>query len=165
MKIEKKTVVSLTYTLKVDAGDVVDQTTESAPFVFIHGVGQTLEEFDKNLTGLQAGDDFQFSISPEKGYGVHSEEMIVPVAREIFNVPEAPADLLNLGNTIPMRDQSGNAMYGKVLQVDEEKVLMDFNHPLAGEQLHFTGKIVSVRPATEDELSHGHVHGDGGVHH
>jgi FKBP-type peptidyl-prolyl cis-trans isomerase SlyD len=75
------------------------------------------------------------------------------------------SELLTIGNLIPMRDNQGNVLQGKVVSVNTDSVKMDFNHPMAGKNLHFTGKILKVREATADELSHGHVHGDGGHHH
>jgi FKBP-type peptidyl-prolyl cis-trans isomerase SlyD len=165
MKVDNEKVVSLTYKLTVSGGDVVDTATEENPFVFIHGVGQTIPAFDENLKGLSAGDDFSFEIEAEDGYGTYQEENKVFIPREVFDVPGAPADLLEIGRSIPMQDNQGHSMYGVVTELHPDKILMDFNHPLAGQKLSFEGKIISVREATQEELAHGHVHGDGGVHH
>lgn len=73
--------------------------------------------------------------------------------------------MLTVGNFVPMQDNEGNPLEGKIVEVNSEHVKMDFNHPLAGKTLHFTGKIVDLRDATEDELNHGHVHGPHGHHH
>lgn len=165
MQINPKTVVSLTYTLTLDNGDIADQTSDERPFLFIHGVGQTLSAFDKNLEGLKAGDHFSFTLAAHDAYGVSHPDRVINIARSIFEGPEVPPDLLVVGNIVPMQDQDGNPMDGTIIEVDDEKVRMDFNHPLAGQNLHFTGNILSVRNATAEELDHGHVHGPGGHHH
>ena len=165
MQISPKKVIGITYTLTLDNGEIADEATSEHPFVFIHGIGQTLEAFDNALEGLESGADFKFSISPQEGYGVSSTDMVIDIARSVFDGPEVPKDLLDLGNVVPMQDQDGRPMNGIVLAVDNEKVKMDFNHPLADQNLHFTGTIISVREATADELDHGHVHGPGGHHH
>lgn len=165
MHISPNTVVSLTYTLTLDSGAIADQTSDERPFVFIHGIGQTLPAFDEKLTGLKAGDHFTFSLTGEDAYGAAHPDRIINIARSVFAGPDVPPDLLVVGNIVPMQDQDGNPMEGTIVEIDEEKVRMDFNHPLAGQSLHFTGNILAVRAATDDELSHGHVHGPGGHHH
>lgn len=165
MEIAPNKVVSITYTLTLDSGEIADEATAENPLTFIHGIGQTLEAFDEKLNGLAAGADFKFSLSPENAYGTSSPDMIINIARSIFAGPEVPADLLTPGNMVPMQDQEGNPLNGIVVSFDDEKVVMDFNHPLAGQSLHFSGNVVSIREATADELDHGHVHGPGGHHH
>lgn len=165
MQISPNKVVSLSYTLKLSSGEVADQTSEELPFTFIHGVGQTLASFDQNLEGLKAGDSFNFSLTSEEAYGNKEVGNIVELPKKIFSGPDVPPDLLTIGNLIPMQDQDGNPMDGRLMEVLDETVKMDFNHPLAGEALHFEGNIIEVREATADELDHGHVHGPGGHHH
>jgi FKBP-type peptidyl-prolyl cis-trans isomerase SlyD len=82
----------------------------------------------------------------------------------VFAGDDLPEDLLTPGNIVPMQDNQGNPLNGKVISVDENQVILDFNHPLAGSNLHFTGRIVAVREATPQELEHGHVHHDGHDH-
>lgn len=165
MQISPNKVVSLTYTLTLDDGEIADQTTVETPFMFIHGIGQTLPSFDKNLEGLKAGDSFSFSLTAEDAYGNHEEERIVKLEKNIFSGPDVPADLLTLGNVVPMQDQHGNPMDGLILEINDNDVVLDFNHPLAGQALHFKGDIVNIREASAEELDHGHVHGEGGHHH
>ena len=161
MQIEKNRVVSLTYTLTLQNGDVVDTATEETPFVFIHGIGQTLPHFDKGLDNLKAGDSFEFDITAENAYGVSNDEFIVTIPRDVFSGP----NVVQVGNMVPMQDQNGNPMNGVILSFTDESVEIDFNHPLADEALNFKGNIVSVREALAEELSHGHVHGAGGHDH
>lgn len=165
MQVEKNKVVSLTYTLTLDNGEIADTATKESPFVFIHGIGQTLPHFDSGLNGLKAGDSFEFDIDPENAYGVSREDFKIHIPREVFSGPDVPADVLEVGRMIPMQDEQGRPMNGIILHFDEEKVLMDFNHPLSDQRLHFKGDIISLRDATPEELAHGHVHGEGGHHH
>lgn len=165
MQIGKNKVVTLTYTLTIGDGEVVDKATSDQPFVFIHGVGQTLPLFESNLENLTAGDEFSFGIDAANGYGLSSDEYKVKLSREVFNGPEVPEGILQIGNVVPMQDQDGNPMQGTILSFDDQTVVIDFNHPLADQDLNFAGVIVSVREASEEELDHGHVHGPGGHHH
>jgi FKBP-type peptidyl-prolyl cis-trans isomerase SlyD len=163
--IAQNKVVSLSYTLTLNNGEIADEADVQDPLVFIHGIGQTLPAFDEQLEGLSVGDTFSFTLSAEDGYGESSDNYIVDLPKNIFAGPDVPADILEIGAMLPMQDQDGNPMDGKVLEIGEDTVKMDFNHPLAGESLSFTGSIIAVREATAEELDHGHVHGEGGVHH
>lgn len=165
MKVAPNKVVSLTYTLTLSSGEVADQAGSDRPFMFIHGIGQTLEAFDANLDGLAVGERFSFELTAEQGYGVRYDENVVAIPREVFAGPNVPEDLIQVGNTVPMQDNQGNYMEGIIQSFDEEKVMMDFNHPLAGEALRFSGEILEIRDATDEELDHGHVHGPGGHQH
>jgi len=164
MIVSKHKVVTLTYELRNSDGNMVDTATHENPFTFIHELGMTLEDFDKNLAGLKSGDDFSFVLSPEEGYGDVNEEAIVPIPANIFDGEELPEGLLTVGNVVPMQDGQGNPLNGKIISIDTENIIMDFNHPLAGSNLHFSGKIISVREATPQELEHGHVHAEGHDH-
>jgi FKBP-type peptidyl-prolyl cis-trans isomerase SlyD len=165
MQIEKTRVVGLSYTLTLSNGEVADSTTDQDPFVFIHGVGQTLEAFDRNLEGLKVGDNFDFELSAEEGYGIADQEAIVNIPASVFQGPDVPEGILQVGNMIPMQDQQGNPLHGRIVSFNDELVTMDFNHPLADQKLKFIGTIISVREATAEELDHGHVHGPGGHQH
>ena len=165
MQIEKNKVVSLTYTLTLQNGDIADTATIETPFVFIHGIGATLPHFDSNLANLKAGDTFSFDLSAENAYGVSNTDFKVNVPREVFNGPDVSADVLQIGNMVPMQDNYGNPMTGIILSFDDNDVLIDFNHPLADQSLNFKGNILSVREASEEELAHKHVHGPGDHHH
>ncbi len=158
-------VVSLSYTLMLNNGELADEATAEQPLVFIHGVGQTLPAFDDQLAGLGVGDTFSFTLSAEDGYGESNPNYVVDLPKSIFSGPDVPEDLLEIGALLPMQDEEGNPMDGTVLEISEDMVKMDFNHPLAGEALSFAGTIIDIREATPDELDHGHVHGDGGIEH
>lgn len=163
MKIAKNTVVALTYELKLDDGELVDAATSDKLFSFIHEAGQTLPAFDSNLAGLSAGDSFSFKIAASEGYGEYNQDFVRQLDASIFT--NAPKDILFIGSVLPMMDQEGNPLEGEILEITDEYFTIDFNHPLAGEDLNFSGKVFEVRPATNEELDHGHVHGPHGHHH
>lgn len=163
--IKPNAVVGVSYQLKLSNGELADEATSEQPLLFIHGIGQTLPDFDSNLSGLSIGDNFEFTLTAEQGYGEHNPNYVVDLEKQIFEGPDVPEDLLTVGNMLPMQDQEGNPLDGKVLELGDATVKMDFNHPLAGESLNFTGTVLSIREATPEELSHGHVHGEGGVQH
>lgn len=159
MEINKNKVVELIYTLEVD-GKVADQTTEERPLDFIFGTGSLLPKFEENILNLKAGDPFKFHLSAEEGYGQVNPEAVVELPKNIFEMDgKIREDLLVVGNTIPMMNSMGGVMPGKVVEVKEEVVVMDFNHAMAGQELDFSGKIISVREATEQEILEG-LHGE-----
>jgi FKBP-type peptidyl-prolyl cis-trans isomerase SlyD len=134
--------------------------------VFIHGLSGLPEAFEENLLGLNEGDTFDFSISAEDAYGNVDPNAIIELPKSIFQAEDQSADdILQIGNFIPMTDDQGNRMQGLVVSIEGETVTMDFNHPLAEKTLMFQGKILKIREATPEEIAHGHVHGEGGVHH
>lgn len=168
MIIEKNTVVSVNYLLSLkETGEEVEQTSKENPFVFIFGTGGLLEDFEANLQGKKIGDSFDFFVDHKRGYGVRDEQHLVMIPIEAFLGEDGTFDKENvkLGVTLPMVDNEGNRLYGTVMEISPEHVKMDFNHPLAGKDLHFKGEVLEVRKATEDELAHGHVHGEHGHHH
>ena len=172
MKIGPNTVVSVDYSLSVYDADpaaktFVEKTTKETPLVFLFGTGGLIEDFEQNLAGKAVGDAFDFEVVPEKGYGEHSEENIIHLPKNVF-APEGESldeSVIFAGNRVPMSDNQGNRYMAKVVEVKDEEIVMDFNHELAGKHLHFVGTVVDVREASEEELAHGHVHGEGGHHH
>ena len=163
MTIENNKVVSLTYTLTVAGGQVVDQANEDRPFMYLHGSQNVLPSFEASLQGLMAGEVFDFTLTAANGYGEYDEEFVHQFDRKMF--AEVPAEMLEIGRVLPMQDQFGNPMDGEIVEVTDESVMLDFNHPLAGEELHFVGKVMDIREATKEEITHGHIHGVGGVEH
>ncbi len=168
MKISNDKVVTLTYTLRSgdESGEIIQQVDSDRPFVHLFGNGTLLPAFEKNLSGLEAGEKFGFPLTPAEGYGVVSPEAVIDLNKNIFEVDGKFDDkLVTIGAVLTMQDQNGNPLEGLVLEIGEETVKMDFNHPLAGKNLHFSGEVLEVREATSEETEHGHVHGDGGHHH
>jgi FKBP-type peptidyl-prolyl cis-trans isomerase SlyD len=165
MKIDKHTVATVTYTLRVN-GELVEQTGKDNPLTFLVGVGMMIPGFENQLIGKEPGDQYDITVTPEEGYGEKDPEAIIDLPKDIFKVEgQLQEDMLVEGNIIPLQDQNGHPLQGIVLEVKEDSVKMDLNHRLAGQTLHFTGEVLEVRPATQEEISHGHVHGPGGHHH
>ncbi len=151
----------MSYQLTVD-GEVVDTATAQQPLEFIFGSGMLLPKFEANIDGKNVGDEFKFTLSATEGYGEADEKAIMDFPLDMFMIDgKLEEDLLVEGNVIPMQDNTGHIVQGTVLTVNDEGVTLDFNHPLAGMDLNFTGKIIGVREATEKELQKGHVCGCG----
>ncbi len=159
MKIEKNKVVEFSYELEVD-GEIVDRTTEEHPLDYIHGTGSLLPKLEEHIEGMEPGAGFDVTLSPADGYGEVEQDRIIDLPKAAFEVNgEIREDLLVPGNTIPMLNSAGAVIPGVVLEVSEDTVKMDLNHRMAGKTLHFTGKVLSVREATEKELTEG-LHGE-----
>jgi len=165
MDIKEKTVVSLSYELRLDneKGEVVERVDDNNPLVFIYGIGSMLPKFEENLAGMKSGEEFKFGLESQDAYGPVVDNAIVDVPKDIFVVDgQIDENILKVGNMVPMMDNSGNRLNGLVVSIGDSAVKMDFNHPMAGKNLHFSGKIAEVREATDEEISHGHVHGGQG---
>lgn len=167
MKIDQNHVVSITYTLKeVGSEKIIEKVEEAAPFVFLFGTGSLLEKFEENLNAKVMGDEFNFEIMAEDAYGLLVAEAVVDVPIEVFiENGKLMEDLVIPGKQVRLVDQKGNPLAGIVLERGLEKIKIDFNHPMAGKNLHFMGKVIEIRKANQEELEHGHVHGPGGHHH
>jgi len=171
MIIEKNKVVSVSYHLTTKEEDgketLVEKTEDAKPFVFLYGSGGLLEEFEKNLNGKKTGDTFDFFIDAKNAYGERDTSHIVSIPSDSFKDDAGKFDSENVkvGSVLPMVDNHGNKLQGLVTEITADNVKMDFNHPLAGQELHFKGNVLEIRQATDEELSHGHVHGPGGHHH
>lgn len=164
MTIENNQVVTVTYDLYVtEEGEKkhVESATTEQPLVYLHGVGMMLPKFEEHLNGLAIGADYSFTLTAEDGYGEYDEEAIANLPKDMF----AETTLPEIGSVLPLQDNNGGHFQGRVASITEDSVLVDLNHPMAGHILHFNGKIVEVRQATDEELEHGHVHGEGGHQH
>jgi FKBP-type peptidyl-prolyl cis-trans isomerase SlyD len=164
MEAATNKVVSIIYELRKDNvnGEVVEALEIDQPLTFIFGQGNLLPKFEDNLSGRKVGEGFNFKLTCVDAYGPVQENAIVEVPIKIFEIDgEIDTNLLSEGNVVPMMDREGRRLNGVVKQIAPEKVIMDFNHPLAGIDLFFKGEITDVRDATEDELEHGHIHSEG----
>lgn len=167
MKIDDNKVVGIIYELKVsNSGQealLVEKIEPNDPFYFLYGNSGLPEGFELRLQGKDEGESFDFSLSVEEGFGERDEEAVVYLPKEAFMIEgEIDDNMLQEENFIPMMDDQGHQIQGKILKIEKDQVLVDFNHPLVGMELHFNGKIESVRDATQEELTHGHVHGPDG---
>lgn len=157
MKIQTNKFVGLSYDLNVGEGEereLMERATPENPLEYIAGTNMMLEAFEKNLDGLGEGDTFEFTLTPEEAYGEYDDEHVVDLPRNIFEVDgKLNEEVVFEGNTVPMMDANGNRLNGSVVAVGDDVIKMDFNHPLAGETLHFSGKILTVRDTTPDEIA------------
>lgn len=143
------------YTLKNDAGEVLDSSDGGEPLPYLHGANNIVPGLERELDGLKVGDTKDVDVAPEDGYGVVNPSMIQKVPRDAF--PEdAPVEP---GAQFMMQGEGGQPIPIWVTEVDAESVTIDANHPLAGQTLHFSIKVEAVRLPTEDEKAHGHPHG------
>ncbi len=168
MKIENNKVVSLTYHLKEndENGKTIEETNENTPLVFLFGQGSLIPGFEKNVKDLKVDDTFAFAVKPEEGYGEYTEKNVADIPIEVFMIDgKLDKEAVSPGKMLSLQGEEGKVFNGKVEKVGEKAVTMDFNHPLAGKTLHFSGKVLDIRDASEEEISHGHVHGPHGHHH
>lgn len=167
MKVQQHSVVGITYVLREKGSiEITESVTKDNPFYFLIGVGGLLPQFEENMMNLGAGDHFEFFLDAENAYGERDENAVVNIPVDVFTVDGKFAEeMVQVGKTVHMQDQDGYPLTGKVLSRGLDHVRVDFNHPMAGKALHFTGEVLEVREATAEELSHGHVHGEHGHHH
>ncbi len=161
MQISQDMVVSIHYTLTDKAGETIDSSVEhGTPLAYLHGHGNIVPGLENALTGKTIGDKFDVSVAPAEGYGEHYAELVQQVPREAFE----GVDHLETGMQFQADTGAGPRLF-TITEVNGETVTVDGNHPLAGEVLNFAIEVTAVRAASEEELSHGHVHGEGGHHH
>lgn len=160
MHISENSVVHIHYTLTNDAGEVLDTSDGREPLMYLHGHHQIIPGLEQALAGKAVGESMNVTIAPEDAYGVREEAAIQKVPREAFEqVPDLKVGMQLHG------DSPQGPMSVVVVDIADDVVTVDANHPLAGQTLHFAVKIESIRAATESELEHGHAHGGDGHHH
>ena len=160
MAIEKDKVVSIDYTLTGDNGQVLDSSNGREPLAYLHGAGNIIPGLESALEGKDEGDELNVQIPPDQAYGHRDERMVQPVPRTAF---QGVADI-QPGMQFQAQTNAGPRLI-TVVGVEGDQVTIDANHPLAGATLKFDVKVVNVRDATSEEMSHGHVHGAGGHQH
>src|SRR5450432_488031 len=154
-------VVSLSYTLKLSDGDVIDFSEADDPLEYLHGADNIIPGLEQQLTGLKVGDEKSVEVAPADGYGVYDPEEVEVVERKLM-----PKDVqLKLGMVLQIEDEEGTLSEAFVREITPNDVKLDFNHPLAGQRLFFNVKVLGVREATAEEIAHGHPHGAGGHDH
>ena len=159
--IKKNSVVSLSYILKNENGEELDRSETAIPLAYMHGHGQIVPGLENVLEGLAIGDKKEVTVTPQEGYGEVQPQLKMKVSRNKF-----PADVnIEPGMQFSSKMEDGREIPFTVQAIEDGAVMLDGNHPLAGETLHFSVEVVEVRLATAEELQHGHVHGAGGHHH
>jgi FKBP-type peptidyl-prolyl cis-trans isomerase SlyD len=160
MQIAERTVASFHYTLTNDAGKVIDTSAGREPLAYLHGAGNIVPGLEKEMVGRQVGDVFNVIVDPEEGYGMPNPMMVQVVPRDAFQGVET----LEVGMEFQAQTPQG-PMSVAISKIEGDEVTVDGNHPLAGQTLHFAIEVTDVRDASLEELTHGHVHGEGGHHH
>lgn len=154
MKINDDCVVAFHYTLTNAAGEVLDSSNGREPLSYLHGGQGIIPGLERELVGMEVGDEQMIVVQPADGYGDVSVELITHVPRAAF---EGIEELVE-GMTLQAEGEGGEHTSIVVREIGEDEVLVDGNHPLAGEVLHFDVSITDVRQATEEEIAHGHAH-------
>jgi FKBP-type peptidyl-prolyl cis-trans isomerase SlyD len=159
-KIATNKVVTLSYTLRDDDGEVIDQSQDGSPLLYLHGARNIVPGLEEQLEGISEGESINATVSPEKGYGPRIGQA-QEVPRKLF-----PADAeLAAGMQVVAHDDQGRQIPFFITGITDDTITVDPNHPLAGETLHFEVTVESLRDATEEEIEHGHPHGPGGHQH
>ena len=160
LTIQKNHVVSFDYTLKSDDGTLIDTSNGRDPLTYLHGAGALIPGMEKALEGKSEGEDFKVTIPPAEAYGDRNENLLHKVDRkELAHLPD-----LALGMELEVK-ADGAPLIMTIVELNDEFVVLDGNHPLAGQTLNFDIQVKTIREATAEEISHGHVHGPGGHHH
>ncbi len=160
MSIQQDQVVSIHYTLKNDAGEVLDGSSDGEPMTYLHGHGNLISGLERELTGKNTGDKLQVKIPPTDGYGDYDKALVQKVPRRALKgIPK-----ITVGMRLQAQTEAGVRAV-TVSHVAGDMITLDGNHPLAGQNLNFDVEVADVRPASAEELSHGHVHGADGHHH
>jgi FKBP-type peptidyl-prolyl cis-trans isomerase SlyD len=152
-QVEKDLVVTIEYKLTVD-DEVIDSSEDEGPLAYLHGYDNILPGLEDELMGMKVGESKMLALAPEDAYGEYDEEAFMDVARDEFT-DEVP---LEPGVELHLTDVDGDEAYATIVEVGDETVTLDFNHPLAGKQLNFEVKVVDIRAANAEELAHGHPH-------
>jgi len=162
MALEKNHVVTLKYVLHTNDENgekvFVEETTAENALTFLYGVGMMIPKFEEEIQNLNVGDTASFEIAPGEGYGERDPEAVTQLPLDMFEGQELPP----VGAVLPLSDNTGNNFQAMVLEVTADAVVVDLNHPMAGRSLFFDVEILNARPATEEELEHGHAHGEDG---
>ena len=160
LTIKKNNVVSIDYTLKNNEGTVIDTSSGRSPLVYMHGSGALIPGMEKSLESKSEGDEFHVSITPAEAYGNRDEDLVHKVNRAEL------AHLQDLALGMELEVQADDTpLVMTIIELTDELVVLDGNHPMSGQTLNFDIQVRSIREATSEEISHGHVHGPGGHDH
>lgn len=159
MQITDKTAVSFHYTLTNGSGEQLDSSRGEEPLLYLHGAGNIISGLEAALAGKSVGDSFKVTIPPVVAYGELAPDMVQVVSKKMFDGMD-----LEIGMQFHADVSHGSGVI-TITEINGDDVTVDGNHPLAGETLTFEVEVVDVRPATDDEMAHGHIHGTGCDHH
>lgn len=168
MKVENQKVVTLQYDLYVDGEngkeELMEKATVETPLVYCHGEGMMLPAFERAMEGLAEGETFDFRIPCEEAYGEYDTDGVLQLEKKMFynGDGEFDSERVYVGAIVPMNTADGQIINAQIAEITKENVTIDLNHPLAGENLHFLGKVLNIRDVTEGELKALHHRGCGG---
>ena len=168
MKVENQKVVTLQYDLYVDGEngqeEVMEKATAHAPLVYCHGEGMMLPAFEQAMEGLEEGEAFDFRIPCADAYGEYDTDGVLQLDKKMFynGDGEFDSERVYVGAIVPMNTADGQIINAQIVEITKEYVTIDLNHPLAGENLHFIGKVLNIRQVTEGELKALHHRGCSG---
>lgn len=160
MLVGDGTVVTFHYTLKDDAGEILDSSVGANPLSYLHGKGAIVPGLEQALTGRAAGGTIDVEVPAAEGYGERREDLVFSLPRQTSPLPEG----VGVGSLVELGASDGRRMPAQIVEVRDDVIVLDANHPLAGQDLHFAIEITEVRVATDAEMQCGHVHGPGHSH-
>jgi FKBP-type peptidyl-prolyl cis-trans isomerase SlyD len=160
VQIEKNNVATIAYRLSDEDGNLIDSSEGGDPVVYLHGAGNLVPGLEKALEGKSKGDSISVIVPPEDGFGERDDSLVQDVPRERFE----GAGKVEVGMQFQARTRGGDRVF-RVVDVAGDTIRVDGNHELAGETLKFDVNVIDVRPASPEEIQHGHAHGPGGHHH
>ena len=153
------------YTVDGENREKIEEAPTTKPFEFISGFGVTLDEFEKNIVELEPGAQFDFELTKEQAYGDYEEERVLDLDRSIFQINgHFDHENIFVDAIVPLQNEEGNRFYGRVMDITDNKVKMDLNHPLAGKTLNFKGRVLEKREASNQEIQNlvNFLSGEGG---
>lgn len=158
-RVKDDLVVAMEYTLTVD-GEVIDSSEGQEPLEFLQGKGNIIPGLEREMTGMEIGESKSVVVAPAEGYGELNEEAFMEVPTNQFpeHIP------VEVGTELEVQDEEGQPAYARIEEIENNIAVLNFNHPLAGKELNFAVKVVSLREPSEEELAHGHVHHEGHEH-
>lgn len=158
MKVTRNTVVSLSYVMRSDSnqGEIIEEVEPSDPFIFLFTEGSLLPRFEEEISGLEPGAKFDFTVSPAEAYGEYQEESVVKLPKEVFSVNgKFDEEGVYEGAWVPLKTEDGESVEAEVIEISKDEVTVDFNHELAGAVLNFQGEVLGVRMASKQEVDQG----------
>jgi FKBP-type peptidyl-prolyl cis-trans isomerase SlyD len=159
MKVKENSVVSVNFKMTNEKGQVLD-STDDGPLTYLHGHGNIMPALEDAIEDLVAGSSFKVTLLPEEGFGIRDEELTFTVAKTEFDAKD-----LEIGMQFQTLNDKDEPVIATIIAINEDDVVIDENHPLAGMTLTFEGSVIEIREATQEELSHGHIHAAGGCGH
>ena len=165
---QNKNMIAVAYELHDAAAadnSLIEKTEEGRPFVFLTSCGMVLDDFEKAIAPLAKGESFDFTLAPDRAYGEYVDERVVDLDKQLFFVDgKFDSDHIQVGSVVPLQNDNGDRFMGSVVEIGDDKVTIDLNHPLAGKTLNFKGRVLEKREASNQEIQNlvNYLSGEGG---